>query len=152
MEYYRIRRTRDEKSKAMKMRDSYRRRYIRDEYYDYRKAVKDDIINFLEENEDRIKDMTKDEIIEFVNDEGWTDDYVTGNESGSYTFNREKAKEYVLANFDLLRESADEFDSKNQYADWLFGENWEALNVSIRCYLLGQEAEEAVDEYLRDKK
>lgn len=152
MKYYRIRRTRDEKSKAMKMRDSYRRRYIRDEYYDYRKAVKDDIVEFLRENKDEIKDMARDEIVDFVNDEAFDDDSVTGNESGSYTFNRGKAKEYVLANFDLLRESADEFDSKNQYADWLFDENWEALDVSIRCYLLGQEAEEAVDEYLRDKK
>ena len=40
----------------------------------------------------------------------WNADSVTGNASGSYTFSRARAKEYVLGSTDLLKEAYEESD------------------------------------------
>lgn len=68
-------------------------------------------------------------------DEAFTADRVTGNGSGSYFFSAWKAKESIYdMDEDLLRETISEFDI-DMSEHW---GDWEYLDVSVRCYALGQ--------------
>lgn len=98
-------------------------------------------------NEVNLEDYdNEDDFIEYLNDTLWTDDSVTGNGSGSYTFNRYKAKEYVIDNMELVAEMADEFGVDNKTLGEKFrDEDWEYFDVSIRCYLLYQAITEAIE-------
>lgn len=84
---------------------------------------------------------------EKLNDELWTDDSVTGNGSGSYTFNRAKAREYVLADMDLCIEALREFCVEPEtIAEKFLAEDWEYFDVTARCYLLGQAISAVLDD------
>lgn len=87
-----------------------------------------------------------DEVRENMYDALWVVDSVTGSGSGSYTFCRQTAKEYVLDNVDLLREAYEELDCKDQFADDFFSEEWEKMDVAIRCYILGCVLDEWIEE------
>ena len=107
--------------------------------YDYREAMKQDICEAISDNYywDLSDYADKDEFIEAAEDYFWTDDSVTGNASGSYTFNSHRAKEYVIDNMDLLHEVITEFCIDSEaVADHFINEDWEYFDVSIRCYLL----------------
>ena len=109
--------------------------------YNYREEMKHDILEAIRENytaEEIAEQMTdRDSFAETLNDELWTDDSVTGNASGSYTFSRATAKEYVTENIDLATEAMREFclDS-DTIAEHFLEEDWEYFDVTIRCYLL----------------
>lgn len=75
---------------------------------------------------------------------------MTGNASGSYTFNRVTAENYVNSNKELVNEMVDEFDCKKQVCDWYLNDNFESIDVSIRCYLLGSAISEVLDELEED--
>lgn len=116
--------------------------------YDYREAMREDIKNAIEENKEywtNWKDMDKDARADFLNDELWTYDDVTGNGSGSYTFNSAEAMENLFGNEDLMEELVDEFcvDAKTVAKHFM---DWEYWDVSIRCYLLGQMVWDVLDE------
>lgn len=112
--------------------------------YNYLETMKEDIRNYIEENE---IDINEDNIEETLNDDLWIEDSVTGNASGSYTFNSYKAKENLEGNEDLVREMCQEFciDSET-IADKFLNEEWEYFDVSVRCYLLGQAISEVLEE------
>ena len=114
--------------------------------YNYLEAITDDVMEFIK-NEVNLQDYNnEDDFIEYLNDTLWTDDSVTGNGSGSYTFNRYKAKEYVVDNMELVAEMADEFGVDNKTLGEKFrDEDWEYFDVSIRCYLLYQAITEAIE-------
>ena len=88
----------------------------------------------------------RDELESHLNDTLWADDSVTGNCSGSYTFNSAKAKEYVMDNHDLLREAFEEFDCKDKLGEYFIEEDWESMDVTIRCYVLNSCINDALDE------
>jgi len=115
--------------------------------YNYMNAMTEDIRDYITENINR-EDYTEDRdgLEEYLNDTLWTEDSVTGNASGSYTFNSWTAKEYVLDNTDLLKEAYTEFGQKEEIADVLCDEKWEEADVTIRCYLLGQAIAEVLDD------
>lgn len=78
---------------------------------------------------------------------------MTGNASGSYTCNRAKAKKYVDDNKELVIEMAEEFGCKDQVMNWWYSNNYEAIDCSIRCYLLNQAIDEIIeDENIEDNK
>ena len=122
--------------------------------YDYQSAVLEDVREWCGESEDFeniVKECTdengevdRDEVKEKLYDILWTEDSVTGNGSGSYTFNREEAGNNLIGNFDLLSEVFEEFGG----AEELIKKGEEACDVSIRCYLLGGAIDEVVDELL----
>jgi hypothetical protein len=114
--------------------------------YDYREQMKADVKDYIEENIGFIDYEDLDELKEKLQDDLWTEDNVTGNASGSYTFNRAEAKENVIDNLDLLKEACEEFDCKNEFADKFFDEEWEWMDVTIRCYLLSEIIETVVEE------
>lgn len=112
--------------------------------YNYYDAMKNDLIDAVydEVNFDKMIAFdqpfnNEDDLFQILDETLWVDDSVTGNGSGSYTFNSALAKEYVLDNFDLLKCAADEW-GVDDFAIRLLNEEWEWLDVSIRCYILGQ--------------
>lgn len=106
------------------------------ENYNYRENVKEDIKNYIKENFDNLEEVDKEKLY----DDLFIEDCVTGNASGSYTFNTYQAEENLCHNLDLLKEACD-------YFEWDANlENAEACDVTIRCYLLGECLEEAYEE------
>lgn len=105
--------------------------------YDYHQAILEDVIEYIRDEVDASEYEDRDALEQALNDDLWTVDSVTGNGSGSYTFSRAKAEEYVRGNSDLVREMAEEFCvDKSDLADHFMDDDWEWFDVSIRCYLL----------------
>ena len=119
--------------------------------YNYLKAMKEDVLEYIN-NEINLSDYEDlDELEQFLNDELWTVDSVTGNASGSYTFNRCQAQEYVRDNMDELKEALDEFGTDAEtIQDKFLSEDWEYFDVTIRCYLLGAAISETLEEIEED--
>lgn len=78
--------------------------------YNYYQAVKDDVLDYIE-NEINLDDYKgrRDELEDELNDILFTSDYVTGNGSGSYTFNTYDAEENIAHNLELLNEALQKF-------------------------------------------
>lgn len=109
--------------------------------YDYVKNMKEDVKEYIKENYEGIEEVNKEKLY----DDLFIDDSITGNGSGSYTFNREVAREFIYNNEDLLEEAIQEFCcSSEEIAKHIFDYEWQ--DVTIRCYLLGQVVEEAMEE------
>lgn len=111
--------------------------------YDYREAIKNDILEYIKYEIDFNDFEDLDELSEQLNEDLWTVDSVTGNASGSYTFNTYQAEENICHNLDLLGEALREFGCG---ADYLIENGAEACDVTIRCYLLGECIAEALEE------
>lgn len=110
--------------------------------YNYMEAMTEDIKEYIK-NEVTLSDYSdRDELEEHLNDTLWTEDSVTGNASGSYTFNTYKAEEYICHNLDLLAEAITEFGCDTNVLEK--GAEW--CDVTIRCYLLGQVIAEVLDD------
>lgn len=115
--------------------------------YDYMEAIKQDIREAIEEDYNIADYENRDEMEEKLNDELWIDDSVTGNASGSYTFNSNTAKEYVTDNMELVKDMIEEFCiPAEEVAERFLNEDWEYFDVSIRCHLLGSAIYEIMDE------
>lgn len=112
--------------------------------YNYLEAVTSDVLDYIKEeiNLDEWKG-NREGLEEKLNDELWTVDSITGNASGSYTFNTWEAEENLAHNWDLLAEALDEF---GQDGTDVLRQGAESMDVTIRCYLLGQAIAEALDE------
>jgi len=115
------------------------------EKYDYRQAVRDDILDYIKEHDIQVTDKNREEVQGFLYDTLFVEDSVTGNASGSYTFNTWKAEEYLCHNLDLLAEAIDEFGADaGTYKDCI--ESAETADVTIRCYLLTECLSSVLDE------
>lgn len=110
---------------------------INNERYNYDQAVTKDVLQAI------LDKYTKAELIELLktdrdafeeklNDDLWNDDAVTGNGSGSYTFNRWDAEYYICHNMELLCDALKEFGC--DVSD--ISKGAEYCDVTIRCYLL----------------
>lgn len=118
--------------------------------YNYKKSIKEDIREYIRGNiaDEEIERLFARKDIETLSNIMWREDSVTGNGSGSYTFNSMKAKEYVLDDgLDYLRDMLLEgwYDYES-FSKIFMDENWEHYDVSIRCYLLWECIEEVLDE------
>lgn len=119
--------------------------------YNYLEAVKADVIEAIkydytaEEIKAGFED--RDAFEEKLYDDLWTADSVTGNGSGSYTFNRWLARDYVLGDMDTAIEALREFCvDASTIGEKFLAEEWEYLDVTARCYVLGQAISEALDD------
>lgn len=72
---------------------------------------------------------------------------MTGNASGSYTFNSYRAMECVTADMDTVADALREFcvDAAEIGERFIRGD-WEYFDVTTRCYLLGSAISSALDE------
>lgn len=110
--------------------------------YNYLEAMKEDIKEYIK-NEITLSDFSeREELEEHLNERLWTCDSVTGNGSGSYTFNTYKAEEYICHNLDLLAEACEEFGGDTD----VLKNGAEACDVTIRCYLLSGAIAEVLDD------
>ena len=116
--------------------------------YDYNEAVKADVREYIK-NEIDLKEWkgNRDELERKLHADLWADDSVTGNGSGSYTFNTYEAEENLMHNLDLLEEALDDMGYSYSY---LIDNGAEAADVLIRCYLLSDAISDVLDE-LEDK-
>lgn len=112
--------------------------------YNYLEEIKDDIRTWIEENIDLSEwEDRREELEEELTDDLWVEDSVTGNASGSYTFNTYEAEENLCHNWDLLEEALEDFGQSDvnpieKGAEW--------CDITIRCYLLGQAITEVLDD------
>lgn len=114
--------------------------------YDYHQAVLDDVIEAIWQEEPWKECNDRDELSDKLNDELWTVDSVTGNGSGSYTFSRAKAEEFLRGNAELIQEMASEFGMDDgEIGRRFMASDWEWFDVSIRCYLLSWAIQYALD-------
>lgn len=114
--------------------------------YDYRTAVKDDIRAYIDDEINLEDYKDKEELQEYLEEVLWIEDTVTGNGSGSYTFNNYEAEENIAHNWDLLQEALEEFGQTDinvieNGAEW--------ADVTIRCYLLSKCIAEVLEEVTR---
>ena len=115
--------------------------------YNYLEAMKNDITEYIKDNINLADYADRDELESSLNDDLFTEDSVTGNASGSYTFSRAQAQEYVTDNIDLLKDACEEFGTDAaSVGEWFLSDDWEKMDVTIRCYLLGQAIGEALDD------
>lgn len=102
------------------------------EKYNYMEAMKEDIKSYIK-NEITLSDYSnRDELEEELYDILFVEDSVTGNRSGSYTFDTYKAEENICHNLDLLADAMESFCCEENPAEK--GAEW--CDVTIRCYLL----------------
>lgn len=116
------------------------------EKYDYLSAVESDVREYIENNVNFHDYSDLDEMKEDLNEKLFVDDSVTGNASGSYTFNAWKAEEYLCHNLDLLAEANEEFGGSSD----ILSDGAEKCDVTIRCYLLGQAIENVAPDMWQD--
>lgn len=112
------------------------------EKYNYLSAVKEDVKDYIIDNNIIINEDNREEVEQELNDKLFCEDSVTGNASGSYTFNAWVAEENLCHNWDLLSEALSEFCCDITYLK----QGFEACDVTIRCYLLPQAIAEVLDE------
>lgn len=107
---------------------------------DYKEEIENSINEWIEENEKEIpwwKIEVEDDLREYLEEELWNKDSVTGNASGSYTFNNYEAEEKVAHCWNLIEEVAECYGLIPKVSStWEYGAEW--WDVSIRCYLLSE--------------
>lgn len=112
--------------------------------YNYEEAVKNDVRTWIADNVKFSEwEGNREGLEEYLNDELFVDDSVTGNGSGSYTFNAWEAEENICHNMELLVEACEEFGDD---AGQILKKGAEACDVIIRCYLLGSAIAAVLDE------
>ena len=116
------------------------------EKYDYLSAVESDVREYIENNVNFHDYSDLDKMKEDLNEKLFVEDSVTGNASGSYTFNAWKAEEYLCHNLDLLAEANEEFGGSSD----ILSDGAEMCDVTIRCYLLGQAIENVAPDMWQD--
>ena len=113
---------------------------------EYREDVKSDIMSYLDDafGGKRIQKKKRADLY----DEMFVADSVTGNGSGSYTFNRAEAEENIKECTELLGEAMEQFGCGHE----LLEKGAEACDVTIRCHLLWQLIDECIDEHNEELK
>lgn len=118
-----------------------------DAKYNYMDALKADIKDFIDNEIDLNEYDDIDDLNDYLNDVLFTTDSVTGNASGSYTFNRYQAAEYINDNHDVIRDLISEgFLTAESFTEYFINSDYETIDVIIRCYYLSA----AISEVLED--
>lgn len=123
------------------------------EKYDYKRAITDDvkdwIVNDSDIIEEGIMDGRDDDLYNWIYDEVFDEDSITGN--GTYYYGTEEfCSECLSGNFDILYEAMHEFGGRNEvniminhYEDKDLARYFDC---TIRCYLLMDCIYQAIDE------
>lgn len=115
--------------------------------YDYRKEMYADVQEYIERNINFCDFADREELEDYLNEELWVEDSVTGNASGSYTCNAYQAEEYLCHNIDLLIEALEEFGQYDKKVKYMCYRGAEWADVTIRCYLLGEIISNVLDDF-----
>ena len=124
--------------------------------YNYRKAVESDVRTWLEDNREDWKDVEQDDLFDYLFDRMFDDDSVTGNGPGSYTMDRWTARCNVMGDSesdDIISDMVDEGILDNErLGEYYSSQNWEAIDVMIRCHLLDEILPYIVNEIEEERK
>ena len=129
------------------------------EKYDYRRTItndiKDWIVNDSDILEEEIEEGRDDDIYNWIYDEIFDEDSITGN--GTYYYGTEEfCSECLSGNFDLLYEAAHEFAIDDEIN--ILIQHYENKDLAryfdctIRCYLLMDCIYQAIEELMKDGK
>ena len=120
------------------------------EKYNYEEAMVADIKEWILLNgvlsQAKSEEWTKDELYDWLFDELWANDCITGN--GCYGYApEEKCEGYVAHNLSLYFEAATEFEDFPTYnTAWVHERPAQHMDATIRCYLLGASIDKAIVE------
>ena len=118
--------------------------------YNYLEEMKKDILAYLEENGGEYEGLDREEVEESLNNDLWDKDEITGNGGDLYFCTMEETKEAVKDNMSLAIEALREFCvPMEEVGERFLQEEWDYLDATIRCYLLGAAIAEALDEYYK---
>lgn len=129
------------------------------EKYDYRRAIIDDlkdwIVNESDIMEEGIKEDRDDDLPNWIYDETFDEDSITGN--GTYYYGTEEfCSECLSGNFDLLYEAAHEFAIDDEINVLIQHYEHKDLaryfDCTIRCYLLMDCIYQAIEELIKENK
>jgi len=118
--------------------------------YNYEEAMVNDIKEWILMNgvlsQAKSEEWTRDELYDWLFDELWAHDCITGN--GCYYYApEEKCEEYVAHNLSLYFEAAAEFDDwPRSGPQWVYSNPAQHMDTTIRCYLLGTSIDRAIEE------
>ena len=116
------------------------------EKYNYFEVVKYDVKEYILDHDVKVTTSNREDLEQSLYDDMFISDSVTGNASGSYTFNTWKAEENLCHNWDLMEEAGNELG----YDSDVLARGAEYLDVMIRCYLLSSALSEVLDELEED--
>lgn len=123
----------------------------------YVDTVADDLRTWFEDSEpltaQEVYDMTDaatdySGLAEWINDTAWINDGITGNGSGSYTFNSAEAREIVLANIEEVADAYDSFCDAERFGRDISNGEWETMDVTARCNALYEASEIVASEIM----
>ena len=115
--------------------------------YNYRVEMKQDILDYINSNITLEDWEFRDDLEDYLYNELWADDSITGNGSNYYSL--EFICNNCLAyNLDLIMEACEEFgiDMKILLQHYHDGDLARHLDCAIRCYLLGEVIHNVLDE------
>lgn len=114
-------------------------------HYNYYDAVKDDVVKAIREDTELKprEDEDRDNYRERLENALWASE-VTGNSYAYYYSEEEDAIAAVMWNLDLCSEAYYEFDKKQGAISFML--NIQAADVTIRCYVLSNAIDAAIDE------
>ena len=116
------------------------------ERYNYYDAVKEDVLNAIEEDDELLPREDKDaaDYEERLTDMLWASE-VTGNEPYAYYFSDEEdAIAAVMGNLDLCSEAYREFGVDEDAVTFM--SNIRSADVTIRCYILSSVIHDIIEE------
>lgn len=120
------------------------------EKYDYRKVITNNIKDWIQMNgvleEAKEQEWSYQELYDWLYDELWAEDSITGN--GPYRYaSEEECQEYIATNLALYFEAANEFcEFPDAGAPWIYEEPARHIDATIRCYLFGECLYQALDD------
>ena len=116
------------------------------EKYDYYEAVKEDVLNAIEEDDELLPRENEDRMDyeERLHDELWASE-VTGNGDYAYYYSDEEdAIAAVMWNLDLCKEAYLDFGREDDAVEFM--SSIREADVTIRCYVLSSAIDAAIDE------
>lgn len=112
------------------------------EIYDYREAVSRALLGMVKKNIYNYVGLSEDDLRVRIGDDAWIDDSVTGNGSGHLSGKDTDYDKNLYGNIELLGEALEELNSG---PDFLRNYGARGCDASIRCYLIPQCMNEAVE-------
>lgn len=116
--------------------------------YEYKKAIIEDIKEYIKNNPQQAADpFVTDDIENYWYDILWAEDCITGNGANWYASEKE-CEEMLALNIDLALEACEEFGivTRALFTAAAHGNAARYLDCTIRCYLLGECLQQALEE------
>ena len=116
--------------------------------YDYAREMADAVLDWVSENVEAVAEIKDADGVRELYDVLFNDDAITGNASGSYTMNAYEAEVIVRDNLILAIEAMTYYGMADKLQEKIESEEWEYLDVTIRCYLLANVIEDTMEQIL----